>query len=106
MGKPFEIDETKYSSFKKLLRVTAYVNRFINHIKNKREIDKELTANEMSRADTSKGSIIFQMNNNSTKNRQSQLNPKLHQDGIIRLHGRFVNADLQESAKLPILLPR
>ena len=40
------------------------------------------------------------------KQRQSQLNPKIHQDRIIRLHGRFINADLPEDAKLPILLPR
>ena len=32
VGKLFEIDKTRYSSFKKLLIVTAYVNRFINHI--------------------------------------------------------------------------
>ena len=29
--KPFEIDEARYSSFKKLLRVTAYVLRIINY---------------------------------------------------------------------------
>ena len=49
--KPFEIDETRYSSFKKHLRATAFWNLFINYIKNKRKIDKELTANEISRAD-------------------------------------------------------
>ena len=30
----------------------------------------------------------------------------MHQDRIIRLHGRFINGDLPEDAKLPILLPR
>ena len=49
--KPFEIDEARYSSFKKLLRVTAYVNRFINYMKNKRKIDNQLTANEINIAE-------------------------------------------------------
>ena len=40
------------------------------------------------------------------KQKQSQLNPSIHNDGIIRLSGRFVNSDLPEEAKLPILLPR
>ena len=30
----------------------------------------------------------------------------MHQDGITRLHGKFINADLPEDAKLSILLPR
>ena len=40
------------------------------------------------------------------KQRQSQLNVKIHHDVIIRLHGRFISTDLPEDAKLPILLPR
>ena len=40
------------------------------------------------------------------KQRQSQTNPKVHQDGIIRLHGRFISADLPEDTELPILLSR
>ena len=49
--KLFEIDEARYSSFKKLLKVTAYVNRFINYMKNKRKIDNDLTGNEINRAE-------------------------------------------------------
>ena len=110
--KPFEIDEARYSSFKKLLRITAYVNQFINYIKNKRKIDHELTTNEINRAELMWIKYIQgrhylpnkrQLNE---KLRRSQRNPKIQQDGIIRLHGRFVNADLPEDAKLPILLPR
>ena len=44
---PFKIDETRYHSLKKLLRVTAYINLFINHIRNKQETDKELTSSEI-----------------------------------------------------------
>ena len=35
---------------------------------------------------------------------QNQLNLKPNQDGIIRLHGRFINANLPEDEKLSILL--
>ena len=49
--KLFEIDEARYSSFTKLLKVTAYVNRFINYMKNKRKIDNDLTGNEINRAE-------------------------------------------------------
>ena len=38
------------------------------------------------------------------RQRQCQLNPKIHQDGIIRLHGTFFHANLPQDAKLPILL--
>ena len=31
---------------------------------------------------------------------------KTHQDGIFRLHERFINADLRGDVKLSILLPR
>ena len=41
VGKSFEIDETRYSSINKLLKVPAYVNRFISHVNNKQEIDKK-----------------------------------------------------------------
>ena len=112
MREPFGIDKTRYSSFKKLLKVTAYVNRFINYIESKRKLDKELTANEINRAGLMWIKYIQEKHYLSNKRqlnekqRQSQLNPKIHQHGIIRLHGRFINADLPEDAKLPILQPR
>ena len=88
--KPFEIDEERYSSFKNLLRVTAYVNRFINYIKNKRKINNELTANKINRAEMIWIKYItgkLYLSNKRTlseKQRQSQLNPKIHQDGNIK----------------------
>ena len=38
--------------------------------------------------------------------RKSQLNPKKRADEIIRVHGRYQNADPAEEAELPILIPR
>ena len=40
---------------------------------------------------------------------QSQLNPKIDDDdddGIIMCHGRFINVDLPEKTKTPLLVPR
>ena len=37
---------------------------------------------------------------------RSQLNPRIHTDGIIRVHGRITNADLPEERITPILLPK
>ena len=42
----------------------------------------------------------------SKEQKQNQLNPTIQKNGIIRLSGRMVNAELPEEAKLPILLPR
>ena len=36
----------------------------------------------------------------------SQLNPNIHEDGIIRLHGRLYNADIPDHSSNPLLLPR
>ena len=38
--------------------------------------------------------------------RKSQLNPKKHADEIIRVHGRYKNANLPEETKLTIFIPR
>ena len=41
-----------------------------------------------------------------TKIEAQSTHPKNNQDGIIRLHGRFINADLQEDTKLPMFIRR
>ena len=78
-------------------------------MKNKRKIDNELNANEINRAELMwikyiQGKHFSNKRQLNEKQSQSQLNPKIHQDGIIRLYGRFINADLPEDVKLAILL--
>ena len=46
------------------------------------------------RSNISKGNIIFQISNNSTKNRGTVNSTQKY--NIIILHGRFINADLPE----------
>ena len=91
------------------LRVIAYVNQFIKYMKNKRKIDNELNANEINRAELTwikyiQGKHFSNKRQLNEKQSQSQLNPKIYEDGIIRLYGRFINADLPEDVKLAILL--
>ena len=78
-------------------------------MKNKKKIDNELNANEINRAELMwskyiQGKHFSNKRQLNEKQSQSQLNPKIHQDGIIRLYGRFINADLPEDVKLAILL--
>ena len=47
---PFEIDEKRQSTLKKLLRVTAYANRFIICMKTRQRLSKELIAKEIDEA--------------------------------------------------------
>ena len=47
---PFGIDCEKYSSFTKLIRVTAWIQRFISRIKRKKESGNSLTCTELKMA--------------------------------------------------------
>ena len=89
---PFGIDETRYSSYAKLLRVTAYVSRFIKMLKGNK-YDHHLSAMEIQDAETKwikylqRKHYIEVVNGTSMlikKIKQSQLNPRLDSDGIIR----------------------
>ena len=113
---PFEIDETRYSSLTKLLRVTAYVNRFIRNAKNKaktnQKVLKHVTAEEIDKAEMlwikylQRKHYLTPNGQLNEKQKQNQLNPSVYADGIIRLNGRLANSDLPQETKSPILLPR
>ena len=109
---PFGIDETKYSSLSKLLKVTAYVKRFIQLLKKQAHKTDCLTTREINEAErmwityVQRKNFISDDGEITHKLRRSQLNPKKHADEIIRVHGRYANADLPEETKLPNLIPR
>ena len=109
---PFEIDEKRQSTLKKLLRVTAYANRFIKCMKTRQRLSKELTAKEIDEAEMlwikylQRKHYMTNMNQLNKEQKHSQLNPVIYPDGIIRLNGRYKNSDLPDEMKLPILVPR
>ena len=112
---PFGINENKYSSSSKLLRITAYANRFFQKLK-KIPTPKEVpTSDEMQVArkqwikTLQKKHLPHTENGKSKLNKitaENQLNPRLDEDGIIRYYGRMTNANLPQETITPILLPR
>ena len=118
------IDCTKYSTLGRLLRVTAYVLRFVRTLKCKRrgEISsnsqtESLTATEISQAESawirtvqrlSFGDEIYFIENGPDCSPPAyvvQFGLFLDDHHILRCKGRINNAIIPESTKKPVLLP-
>ena len=112
---PFGINESKYSSSSKLLKITAYANRFVQKLK-KIPTPKEVpTSDEIQVARKQwikalqKKHFLHTENGKTKLNKttaENRLNPKLDEDGIIRCYRRMTNANLPQETITPILLPR
>ena len=110
----FEILLSKYSSNWRLLRISAWTNKFINNIRFKEKTSGPLTAKEIENArmqwikhvqyKTSK--TIKQREKQKENNLVATLGLKLDKNGLVRCHGLFNNADIPEEAKSPIFLPK
>ena len=110
-----DIDEKRHSSLYKLLRVTAWVIRFINKLRKKDLITEPLSTHEIVKAklywelyiqQRHYRNIIDNINQGRKSNLQAQLNLQVDEKGLIRCHGRFSNSDLTQGAKEPKLLPK
>ena len=90
----------------------AYVQRFVDKIKKKQSSFGNLKRNETQNAEKfwikyvqqiyfmiKEGCITKELQN-------SQLNQNIHEDVIIRLHGRLQNTDIPDDSINPILLTR
>ena len=113
------IDINRFSGMKKSIRVTAYVIRFLDKIKNKsKEQTHCLRANDVAsaerlwiksvRASSFADELSFlttRKESASAPIRVMQFGLFLVEDGIIRCKGRINNAVLSTSTKNPILLP-
>ena len=101
-----------YSRLSKLLRVTAFILRFLHNLKEKRsgrELRKGniLDAGEIRSAEK----LLIKQAQTSLKLRSDyqQLVRQLgivEKEGILRCTGRLGNADLQQEAREPIVLPK
>ena len=116
------IDTKKYSSLTQLLRISAYVLRFIGNLKaklsgNANEVVQELSSTKVKQAEWY---WIKTIQANSFEDeikfltKKSQLSPPprvkqfglyLDDVGILRCKGRMNNADLPITSKNPVLLP-
>ncbi|XP_062582984.1 uncharacterized protein LOC134244753 [Saccostrea cucullata] len=112
---PFSIDDKQFSSFVKLVRVSAWILRFISKIKKEKSFSDTLTATELSGAKLLWIRSIQNENYKEVKsaltegkrlNLVNQLGLILDEDKIIRCVGRLGAAHLTEGARTPILLPK
>jgi hypothetical protein len=112
------IDVNRYSSFRKIVRIFAYVLRFLSNCRSKgceKLITDYLTPNEINAATLNlvkavqmQGySEIFDcLASNSRHHLVRQLRLYLDSDGLIRCGGCINNAPLPDDAKCPYLLPK
>ena len=103
---------TDYSSFSKLLRVTAYVLRAVSYFKTKKKSDIKhsttLTPQEIAAAEKlwvghAQRELVLQKDFDALRN---QFGLFLDNNGLWRCGGRLQNADIPFASKHPILLPR
>ena len=111
------VDVTRHGTYSKLLRVTAYVSRFVVNCRRQRpgRLTGSLSSNELQDAEmrwlTSCQSTNFrnEIDNLHSKERRlplvRQLRLYLDSQGHIRCGGRIHNAPVEELVKFPYLLP-
>ena len=106
------IDCTRVSSWKRLLRVTAYVFRFVQVLKTKVQKDvvsdvaPTLTTEELGKAETywvTRAQLCLLPRNE--KGEFKVLTPFLDEQGLLRVGGRAQNLMTSYESKHPVLLP-
>ena len=98
------IDCNKYSSLQRLLRVTAYVKRFVHNIRRKERITGPLSTNEIQEAEIL---WIKEMQGHlQVDELEKQLGLFKDEKGIIRCRGRLGNSQASYDTKFPALLSR
>ena len=103
----------KFSSYQRLIRVTALVTRFIDNIRRKKKKEELIlyqfvTSEEYDNAEVKWLTFIPQDFNQlkSYKQLKKDLNLEIFDDGLIRCKGRLKNAPVKFDTKFPILLPK
>jgi len=98
-----DIDERRYSSLYKLLRVTAWVVQFIDKLKKRSTASGPLTTQELQRAKLywelyiqrkHYSDMIKDIKNGRRGNLQAQLNVQIDKNGLLRCCGILSNSDL------------
>lgn len=108
---------TRFSSWTTLLRVTAFVKRFISNLKNPG--NKILGPLSVSELNTAHNSIIHLVQLSEYQNdlkainakkplssKLTSLSPFIDNDGLLRVGGRLGRSFLPSNAKHPLLLPK
>ena len=104
-----------YSSITKMLRVSALALRFINKLKKSKCREGQISSSEMDEVEIMWLTYIQKRNfsdvfdaisNRKSNNLQRQLGVYLDDDGLLHCKGMLDQADICESARRPILLPK
>uniref|UniRef100_A0A1A8CSF3 Integrase zinc-binding domain-containing protein n=1 Tax=Nothobranchius kadleci TaxID=1051664 RepID=A0A1A8CSF3_NOTKA len=110
-------DIEKYSRLRTVLRVTAWVKRFVTNTRSSQKLKGELTADEIRAAErywvkqtqeSSFSSEILQLQLKQNVKRDSKikdLKPFLDEEGLICVGGRLQNSDLSFREQHPWVLP-
>ena len=111
---PLGIEDSKYSSITKLIRVTSWCMRFIRKLRKEKTEFGPLTAEELMESSImwetfvqARGfpEAIEAIKENRKCNLVQQLGLEFYDRGRLRCRGRLANADISDSSKRPILLP-
>ncbi|GBN00606.1 hypothetical protein AVEN_167529-1 [Araneus ventricosus] len=113
------VDINRFSSLKTLLKVTAWVFRFVNNVRNiNKSMNLYFTADEIQNAEyfwikyvqAEFYSVeISALTNNKQLQNNSEIKslvPFLDEDGLLRITGRLLEAELCFGEKHPVILPR
>ena len=105
------IDINRYSSLGKLLRVTAYVRRFVQNIKHK-ALGEETEVGKLSVGEITGAERVWILESQKELQREPSFRKikenlnVVEQNGILVYRGRLENSDLPVEAKFPIILPK
>ena len=114
MCAPFGIECEKYSSITKMIRVTAFALRFIKKLKDPKYKGGTITCSEINEAEQmwikyiqrkNFSDVFGSISSESPNNLQRRLGLYID-EGILRCKGRIDQANLTESARRPVLLPK
>ena len=100
-----------FGSLGRLLRVTAYVMRFVRNMKLKLKSEEMhsgmITVEEVNEAELYwiRSAQVYMKNDATFSRKEKQFDMYPDGEGIIRCHGRLKNADIPTSANTPIALP-
>lgn len=112
------IDINRFSSWKRLLRTTAYMLRFCDAVRQKFKSGRELESEELANAEC----LLYRfaqtefyseeirlLKSNKKLSKSSSLykaTPRLDENQLLRVEGRIDKAIVPEDTKHPIILPR
>ncbi len=105
------LNPRNFSSFYHLVRVTAWVRRFVSNCRQKvyqRLLTDNLTVDEVNQAEIFwfKRAQMESFQDDMGQKCLENLNPMKDEDGLLRVDGRLRHAELPYESKHPVILPK